>query len=93
MRTLIVTDLLQNFEASRVSDRLSRLLLTIGGAIGPGGGASVEIRLAALGRRDRVRAARDAMIGWDPARIVLAHGRGYDADVRAELRRAFGWAG
>ena len=92
-RTLIVTDLLQNFEASRVVARLARLLLAIGGATGPGGGTSMEIRLAALGHRDRMRAARDAMIGWDPARIVLAHGRCYDADIAAELRRAFDWAG
>ena len=92
-RTLIVTDLLQNFEPSRVARRFARVLLAIGGATGPGGGTSVEIRLAALRYRYRVRDARDATIGWNPARVILAHGRGYEADVAAELRRAFAWAG
>jgi hypothetical protein len=31
------------------------------------------------------------MLGWDPERIVLAHGRWYEANGSAELRRAFRW--
>lgn len=31
------------------------------------------------------------MIAWTPDRIVLAHGRCYDKDAGAELRRAFRW--
>ena len=31
------------------------------------------------------------MIAWNPVRIIIAHGRWYDADGTAELRRAFRW--
>jgi hypothetical protein len=31
------------------------------------------------------------MIGWNPERIVIAHGRWFETDGTAELRRAFGW--
>jgi hypothetical protein len=31
------------------------------------------------------------MIGWDPARIILAHGRWYERGGADELRRAFRW--
>ena len=32
-----------------------------------------------------------AMIAWNPERVILAHGRWYDAGGAAELRRAFAW--
>jgi hypothetical protein len=32
------------------------------------------------------------MIAWTPEQIVIAHGRCYERDGVAELRRAFEWA-
>jgi hypothetical protein len=31
------------------------------------------------------------MISWHPERIALAHGRWYETNAVAELRRIFGW--
>jgi hypothetical protein len=31
------------------------------------------------------------MIGWQPERMILAHGRWYERDAVGELRRAFRW--
>ena len=31
------------------------------------------------------------MIGWDPERIILAHGKWYERGGADELRRAFRW--
>jgi hypothetical protein len=31
------------------------------------------------------------MIAWDPERIILAHGRWYERNGTAELKRAFRW--
>ena len=31
------------------------------------------------------------MIDWDPERVILAHGRWFERDGAAELKRAFGW--
>lgn len=36
-------------------------------------------------------ACLERMLAWKPERVVLAHGRWYDHDGSAELRRAFRW--
>ena len=51
--TLIVTNLMQNFEAPRIQSPITRFLLWVGGATGPNGRASIEIRLAGFGRRKK----------------------------------------
>jgi hypothetical protein len=92
-RTLVMTDLMQNFEANRVRHWLSRVLLRVGGATGPDGAPSMEIRIKAIGRRARVRAVRDAILDWAPERIILAHGGCYKENAMEEVRRAFRWVG
>lgn len=91
-RSLIVTDLMQNFEPARVRSPIVRTLLRIGGATGPNGRASMEMRLAARNRRAEIAAASRRMIAWKPARILLAHGRSYESDAAGEIHRAFKWA-
>jgi hypothetical protein len=44
------------------------------------------------GRRGPLKTAVERMIAWDPARIIVAHGRWYEGNGDAELRRAFRWA-
>jgi hypothetical protein len=50
-----------------------------------------DMRLTFLFRRQELRQAVETMIAWKPQRIVFAHGRWYDHDAIAELRRAFRW--
>jgi hypothetical protein len=38
-----------------------------------------------------MRAAVETMIGWNPERVILAHGRWYAQKGAQELRRAFRW--
>jgi hypothetical protein len=38
-----------------------------------------------------LKAAVETMIGWQPERIVIAHGRWYETNGADELRRAFRW--
>ncbi|WP_298174879.1 DUF4336 domain-containing protein [Novosphingobium sp.] len=92
-RTLIVTDLMQNFEAGRVRNPLVRFLLFAGGATGPNGRASIEIRLAARHHRAALRRGVDQMIAWQPASVILSHGKCYRTDAAAEIERAFRWIG
>lgn len=89
--TLIVTDLMQNFEPSRVHSLATRMLLKAGGATGPNGRPSIEIRLAARRHRDALRIGVEHMIAWQPTRIILSHGLCYDHDAVAEIERAFDW--
>ncbi|SMF02387.1 protein of unknown function [Tistlia consotensis] len=90
-RTLILTDLIENFEPRRIRSRFWRLAMQLAGAADPDGKAPYDMQLSFLGRRRRLRAAVERMIAWAPERIALAHGRCYEADGVAELRRAFRW--
>jgi hypothetical protein len=90
--TLILADLIENFEADKVKSRWLRLVMRLAGVMHPRGATPRDLRLTFLGHRQAVRRAVEIMIGWQPRPIILAHGRCYDADAVAELERAFRWA-
>ena len=90
-RTLIVTDLMQNFEIGRVRSVLVKLLLKFGGATGPSGRPSIEIRRAARRDLQALRSGVRQMIAWHPASIILSHGRCFDTEAVIEIERAFAW--
>jgi hypothetical protein len=90
-RTLILTDLIENFEADRVPGRCLRCAIRLGGAVDPDGKAPYDMQFSFLGHRRELRQAVRRMIGWAPERIILAHGRWYPRDGVAELERAFRW--
>src|SRR3546814_17287482 len=50
-----------------------------------------DMRRTFVRQRPQLKAAVERMLAWEPERIVLAHGRWYEHDGAAELRRAFGW--
>jgi hypothetical protein len=50
-----------------------------------------DMRLTFSMDGDALRHAVDTMIAWEPERVVLAHGRWYETNGTAELRRAFRW--
>jgi hypothetical protein len=89
-RTLIVTDLMQNFEADRIRNLLVRTGMRLGGATGPNGRPSIEIRLAALAHRNALREGVRQMLAWEPSGIILSHGACYRTDAATEIKRAFG---
>ena len=89
-RTLVLTDLIENFEPARLGLG-ARLLAWFGGVLDPDGAMPRDMRFTFSRNKAEVRAAVETMIGWQPERIVLAHGRWYDKDAVAELRRAFRW--
>ncbi len=92
-RTLILTDLIENFEARRIRSPLLRFLCRVAGALDPDGKAPIDLRMTFLGRGREVQAAVRRMIGWRPERIVIAHGRWYRENAIEELKRAFRWVG
>jgi hypothetical protein len=88
-RTLVLTDLIENFEPRRLGSYPLRWLVGIAGALDPDGSMPRDMRMTYP--RATLRAAVETMIGWDPERVILAHGRWYERDGTAELRRAFRW--
>ncbi len=87
-RTLVLTDLIENFEPHKLS-LFMRMLTRFGGVRDPDGQMPRDMRVTFP--RQALKAAVQTMIGWQPDRIILAHGRWYEKDGVAELRRAFRW--
>ena len=90
-RTLVLTDLIENFEPGRTSSRLMRWLTRIGGVRDPDGGMPRDMRLSFRQHKAALRTAIERIIAWNPERIILAHGRWYTRAGTYELRRAFRW--
>jgi hypothetical protein len=88
-RTLVLTDLIENFEASRINSAFMRFLTWVGGVRDPHGSMPRDMRMTF--QQQQLKAAIEKMIDWNPERIVIAHGRWYDRNGRAELIRAFHW--
>ena len=89
-RTLILADLIENFEAEKVGG-LHGWLVRLAGAAGPDGKAPIDLRLTFMGGKKEARSTFERMVGWEPEKVIMAHGRPYEREGTAELRRAFRW--
>jgi hypothetical protein len=85
-RTLILTDLIENFEAARLPWHL-RIVTKVAGNQHPDGSMPRDLRLTY--DKEALAGAVRRMIDWNPSRILIAHGRWYPGRAVAELRRAF----
>ncbi len=90
-RTLILTDLIENFDLSHVPSRYQRLLVRMAGVAAPDGQCPLDYRLTFWGRHEQLAASVRWMIECAPERIIIAHGDWFERDGVATLRRAFGW--
>lgn len=89
-RTLVLADLIENFEPSRMSTWW-RVVTRLGGCADPDGKLPIDLRMTFLGRKPLARACLERMLAWAPQRVLLAHGRCYLEHGETELRRAFRW--
>ncbi len=90
-RTLILTDLIENFEPDKIRNLFYRVLVRLAGAADPDGKAPIDMRLSFFRHRRALRSAVRQMLEWSPERIIIAHGRWYQQGGTDELRRAFRW--
>jgi hypothetical protein len=90
--TLILTDFIENFELSKVPDSLQKLV-KISGSVDPDGKTPLDLRLTFLFGKKQGYNCLQKILQWQPEKIILAHGRCYQENATAELRRAFRWLG
>lgn len=90
-RTLILADLIENFEPQKTESRFLKGLYQLGGVADPDGKTPFDLRMTFLGRMEVARACYHRMVAWAPEKIILAHGRWYKENGVAELKRAFRW--
>jgi hypothetical protein len=96
-RTLVLTDLIENFEPEKLPSWM-RPLVWAAGIRAPNGSMPRDMRLTfRFNRKEdglaRLKRAVEQMIAWKPERVVLAHGRWFENDGTRELTRAFAWLG
>lgn len=89
--TLILTDLIENFEPHKVG-KFKALLFKIAGTLDPDGKAPMDMR-ATFKSKKKARKVIEELISWAPERIIISHGRWYRENGVRELRRAFRWLG
>jgi uncharacterized protein DUF4336 len=87
-KTLILTDLIENFEPVKLAWWM-RPLARLAGIADPDGQMPRDMRATFRKHRDQLRTGVEQMIGWGPERIILAHGRWYETGGVDELKRAF----
>lgn len=87
-RTLVLTDLIENFEPDKMP-WWTRPLLHLGRVADPDGRMPRDMAASFARRPGHLRDLVRAMLDWDPECVILAHGRWYPRDGAAELRRAF----
>jgi hypothetical protein len=89
-RSLIVADLIENFEVERLDPAMA-VVMRVLGATHPDGKANLSFRMTFAGRHELARASLTRLTAWAPERVILAHGRCYPTHGAAELRRSFRW--
>lgn len=88
-RTAIVGDLVQRLEPASATG-LSGVVFRGLGIVGERGRAPLEFRASFL-RRAKARRAREAILGWAPERLIVAHGTCVERGATNVLRRALAW--
>jgi len=89
--TLILADLIENFEAKMEKSLIMRIFMRLAGNLDPDGKLPIDLRMAYIGRHKQLKKAIDKVLAWSPDKVIIAHGRWYEANGVAELKRAFRW--
>jgi hypothetical protein len=90
-KTLILTDTIINIELDKMPEPW-RTATKLTGMYHPGGGIFFGMRLPLLLQRRKLRAAVEKLLSWQPEGIILSHGRCFESNGTAILRRLLGWA-
>ena len=85
-RTLILADLIENFEEERLHGWLNWLTYRAIGVMAPHGRAPADLRATFRRHHEQLRPVIEWMIAYDPARIVIAHGKWFRSDGVRVLR-------
>lgn len=90
-RTLILTDLIENFDPGTLN-RGQRAVARWAGILAPEGKTPIDWRFTfRLGDRTLARAGLEKMLSWQPENIILSHGRCIFGNGTAFLAKSFSW--
>jgi Domain of unknown function (DUF4336) len=88
-RTAIIGDLIQRFAQDKVRGWKGRLM-RLDGLVGEHGSTPREWRASFL-KRGPARAARQRVLGWNPTRLLIAHGECAQSGATEIIRKSLSW--
>lgn len=88
-RTALVCDLIQKLDETAFSG-WRRWAMKLDGLLGPNGSTPREWR-ATFTHRKAARAALDAILGWNPKQLILAHGPIFEEKARDIIASSLRW--
>lgn len=94
-KTAILADMSENFTDNFLQQHWSgrqRYVARLWGIVEGKGYAPLELRLSFIFRAS-LRKARDKVLGWNPAKVIMAHGKWQRQDGKKYLQKAFEWIG
>lgn len=89
-RTLVLTDLVMNMEARKLPAVL-RPVARLLGVTAPDGMPPPYLRAVVKLRRQAAARAASGLLDQQPERVIFAHGRWFERDGAAALRRSLRW--
>lgn len=89
-RTLVLTDLVLNLEPHKLP-ALMRPWAHLVGMTAPNGRAPVYLRAIVRAGGQAARDAAQRLVAFAPERVIFAHGRWFERDGAAQLRRSLAW--
>ena len=89
-RTLVLTDLVQNLETEKLP-MVMRPFIRLAGSAAPLGGTPIYLRAVVKLKGREAKAAAGRLVAFEPQRVVFTHGRWFERDGAAQLRRALAW--
>ncbi|WP_260258617.1 DUF4336 domain-containing protein [Vibrio intestinalis] len=88
--TLIVTDLIENFEPSKLTP-FQRRIGKLVGIVAPNGKMPIDWCLTFSFNKREAREHIKAILAWQPKRIVMSHGNIVEQQAEQFLTRSFSW--
>lgn len=89
-KTLIVTDLIENFSPSAFN-KVQRLVAKGVGILAPVGKMPIDWRLSFIFTKAEARKHILELLSWQPEKIIMAHGKVIETEATKFLRESFSW--
>ena len=90
-QTLILTDLIENFETEHFASPLRSKAYKLVRVAAPDGQTPIDYRMTFIGHQKEAKECLEQMLAWQPEKIILAHGSCFLENGTAKLRRALRW--
>lgn len=89
-KTLVLTDLIENFPATDFTP-VQRMFAKFTGILAPNGKTPIDWRMSFLFHKKEAKDNYLKMVQWQPQKIIMAHGVIVESNAMTFLKRSFSW--